>query len=159
MAKPQTKEPDMKTKEKFETALRKIAEDRDLDLVIEHSYANIGHYAFQPRDSFEPVIRFPFDFQHGYSNFATCADPEPLGRNQMGGRWSGVRGGAHDQILTRVKAKLDGTPDAIRYLVSSDGDTVARLEACSVYEVPADWTTDDLAEAITTGSVDGREAR
>lgn len=101
----------MNMQEKFTAALRELAEEHDLDLVVEHAYANTGFFSFQPRGSFEPVVRFPFGFQTGYSTFASGVGPGPLGMNPKGGLWRFVEGGEHDVVLARVAVILDGVAD------------------------------------------------
>jgi hypothetical protein len=97
------------TQEKFTAAMRKLAEERDLELIVEPTYANSGYYSLQPRESFDPVLRFPFDFRTGYSSFADgVGEPGPLGMRTGGSPWSCVRGGEHDEVLARVGEILAG---------------------------------------------------
>jgi hypothetical protein len=95
--------------EKFTAALRKLAEERDLDLIVEPIYANSGYYSLQPPESFDPVLCFPFDFRVGYSSFAGgVGKPGPLGLRSSGSPWNCVRGGEHDEVLAYVVEILDG---------------------------------------------------
>jgi len=89
--------------EKFTTALRKLAEERGLELIVEHTYPNSGFYSLQPQGTFKAVLRIPFGFHTGYSTFAEgVGDPGPLGHRPCGAPWSCVRGGDHDQVLARI---------------------------------------------------------
>jgi 8-oxo-dGTP pyrophosphatase MutT (NUDIX family) len=89
--------------EKFTAAMRELAEERNLELIVEHTYAGSGYYSLQPRESFDPVLRFPFDFRTGYSSFVGgVGDPGPLGLRADDSPWSCVRGGEHDEVLARV---------------------------------------------------------
>jgi hypothetical protein len=98
----------MDMQEKFTAAMRRLAEDRDLDLVVEHTYANSGFYSLQLHHSFEVVLRFPFDFHAGHSSFSgAVGESGPLGDGPRGGPWSCVRGREHDLVLARVKEVLD----------------------------------------------------
>ena len=51
----------MDMQEKFQAAMQKFADERDLDLVIEHDWANTGRHSGRPREGFGPVLRFAFD--------------------------------------------------------------------------------------------------
>ncbi len=96
------------THEKFTAAMRKLAEERDLELIVEDTYPGCGYYSLQPRASFEAVLRFPFDFRTGHSSFAVgIGDPGPLGLREGGTPYSCVRGGEHDEVLARVAKLLD----------------------------------------------------
>jgi hypothetical protein len=96
------------TQEKFTAAMRRLAEERDLELIVEDTYPGCGYYSLQPRASFEAVLRFPFDFRIGYSSFAVgIGDPGPLGLRGDDTPYSCVRGGEHDAVLTRVAELLD----------------------------------------------------
>jgi hypothetical protein len=149
----------MNTQEKFQAAMQQIADDRDLDLVIEHNYSNTGFYSFQPRHGFEPVLRFPFYFHAGYSGFGSRGRTAgPLGKSPKGGPWSHVEGGEHELVIARVRAVLDGEPDTVRTVLLPHGGTVPLTE-CSVYEVQAAWSEDEIRKAIKDGSLDGRELR
>lgn len=148
----------MKMQEKFRTALEKIADERDLDLVVEHAYANTGWYSFQPRGGFEPVLRFPFNFQTGYSSFDAGAKPTSLGRGPRGGAWSYVEGGDHEKVLARVKAVLDGEPDTVRIVVLPHG-SYGPLEGSRVCEIPSWFDAEAIEEALEAGPLDGRELR
>lgn len=98
----------MDMQEKFTTAMGKLTEERDLELVVELTYPNSGYYSLQPRESFDPVLRFPFDFRTGYSSFAGgVGEPGPLGLRSGGGSWNCVRGGEHDEVLAHVAKILD----------------------------------------------------
>lgn len=98
----------LNTQEKFTAALRKLCEDRDLELIVEHSYAGSGFFSLQHPESFDPVLRFPFDFRIGYTSFAEgIGRPGPLGRRADDSAYSCVRGGEHDEVLTRVRDLLD----------------------------------------------------
>jgi|GEM_PF-1857845 len=94
--------------EKFTAALRKLCEERDLELIVEDTYAHSGFFSLQHPESFEAVLRFPFDFRTGFSSFAEgIGDPGPLGAQADGSPYSCVRGGDHDEVLARVDALLD----------------------------------------------------
>jgi hypothetical protein len=94
--------------EKFTAAMRRLAEKRDLELVVEHTYANSGFFSLQPRGSFEVVLRFPFEFGTGYSSFTGgIGDAGPLGYRVGGTPWSCVRGSEHDEVLARIGELLD----------------------------------------------------
>ncbi len=149
----------MNMQEKFQAAMQEIADERDLDLVIEHVYSNTGWYSFQPRAGFEPVLRFPFNFQRGYSSFDSGAKPTPLGRGPGGGAWSYVEGGEHEKVIARVKAVLDGEPHTVRILVLADGETYGPLEGSRVCEIPSWFDAEAIEEALSAGSLDGRGLR
>jgi hypothetical protein len=94
--------------EKFTAAMRSLAEERDLELVVEHTYASSGYFSLQRPESFDPVLRFPFDFRTGYSSFAEgIGEPGPLGLRPDNAPYSFVRGGEHDGVLARVAVLLD----------------------------------------------------
>ncbi len=96
------------TQEKFTTAMRRLAEERDLELIVEDTYPGCGYYSLQPCASFAAVLRFPFDFRTGYSSFAEgIGAPGPLGLRKGGTPYSCVRGGEHDEVLDRVAEILD----------------------------------------------------
>jgi hypothetical protein len=96
------------TQEKFIAAMRRLACERDLELIVEDTYPGCGYYSLQPRASFEAVLRFPFDFRTGYSSFAVgIGDPGPLGLREDDTPYSCVRGGEHDEVLARVAELLD----------------------------------------------------
>lgn len=102
----------MSMQEKFTPAMRKLAADRDLDLVVELDYANTGLFSFQPRDSFGSILRFPFNFQTGYSSFSGgIGRLGPLGENGKRGCWSGVRGVEHDSVVARVTELLEANDE------------------------------------------------
>jgi hypothetical protein len=145
--------------EKFGAAIHEIADERELDLVIERDYANTGHYSFQPRGGFEPVLRFPFNFQTGYSSFNAGGRPGPLGCSPKGGPWSYVEGGEHEQVLARVVAVLDGEPDTDRIVVLPDGETYGPLIGSKVCEVPSDRDCRQVEVALVEGSLRERELR
>jgi hypothetical protein len=149
----------MKMQEKFRAAMQRIADERDLDLIVEHDYANTGWYSFQPRDGFEPILRFPFNFQTGYSAFGQAGLPGPLGPNPAGGYWGLVRGGEHELVIARVKALLDGEPDTRRIVVLLDGETYGPLEGSRVCEVPVSFDADAIEDALASGTLDGRDLR
>jgi hypothetical protein len=148
----------MNMQEKFQSALEGIAEERDLDLVVEHNYANTGWYSFQPPAGFEPVLRFPFNFQTGYSSFDAGAGPTSLGGGPRGGAWSHVEGGDHEKMLARVRALLDGGPDTVRIVVLPHGN-YGPLEGSRVCEIPSWFDAEAIEEAPEAGSLDGRELR
>jgi hypothetical protein len=94
--------------EKFTEALRKLCEERDLELIVEATYAGSGYFSLQHPESFDPVLRFPFDFHTGYSSFVEgIGDPGPLGMGPYNPLYSCVRGGEHDEVLARVAALLN----------------------------------------------------
>ncbi|HWC48510.1 MAG TPA: hypothetical protein VG448_06490 [Solirubrobacterales bacterium] len=98
----------LNTQEKFTAALKKLCEERDLELIVEDTYAHSGFYSLQHPESFEAVLRFPFDFRTGFSSFAEgIGDPGPLGVRAGSFPYSCVRGGGHDEVLARVAAILD----------------------------------------------------
>jgi hypothetical protein len=47
-----------------------------------------------------------------------------------------------------VPARPVPGPETERILVLSDGETFSRLEGCRVYEVPAEWVTEEIEEAL-----------
>ncbi|MBS1895594.1 MAG: hypothetical protein JST59_30205 [Actinobacteria bacterium] len=149
----------MNMQEKFQAAMQKIADERDLDLVVEHDYANTGWYSFQSRDGFEPTLRFPFGFHRGYSNFSGGGRPGPLGRSPRGGPWTYVEGGQHEELIAHVRALLDGEPDTVRIVVLPDGETYGPLEGSRVCEIPSWFDAEAIEEALAAGSLDGRELR
>jgi hypothetical protein len=98
----------LNTQEKFTAALRRLCEERDLELIVEDTYAHSGFFSLQPPESFEAVLRFPFDFRIGYTSFAEgIGDPGPLGVRADDSPYSCVSGGEHDEVLARVAALLD----------------------------------------------------
>lgn len=98
----------MNTQEKFTAALRKLCEERDLELIVENTYAHSGFFSLQHPESFEAVLRFPFDFRTGYTSFAEgIGDPGPLGVRADNSPYGCVRGGEHDEVLARVAVLLD----------------------------------------------------
>ena len=99
----------MDTQEKFTAAVGELAEERGFELIVEVTYPNSGYYSLQPRGSFDPVLRFPFDFRTGASSFTEgIGKPGPLGRRDDGTPYSCVQGGEHDEVLARVARILDG---------------------------------------------------
>lgn len=95
---------------KFEAAMQRLADERDLDLVIESKWANAGHYSFQRRGDFEPLLRFPYDFQHGRSSFCGMTeDPGPLGYISDGdpAKFLIIEGAEHDLAITRAAELLN----------------------------------------------------
>ncbi len=104
----------MDTQEKFTAALRNLCEERDLELIVEETYAGSGYFSLQHPESFDSVLRFPFEFRTGYSSFAEgIGNPGPLGAGPDDAPYSCVRGGEHDEVLARVAALLD-EPDRSR---------------------------------------------
>lgn len=98
------------TQEKFTAKLQRLADERQLDLVIESSYTNIGHFCFQRQEGFDPLLRFPFNFQPEYSSFsATTKDPGALGYREPGSsrRFGGLKGAELDLAVVRVAELLD----------------------------------------------------
>jgi hypothetical protein len=149
----------MNMQEKFTAAMQRITDERDLDLVVETEWSNTGWYSFQPREAFEPLLRFPYDFQTGYSGFGQAGLPGPLGPNPQGAHWSHVRGGEHELVIARVVALLDGGPDTVRIVVLPDGETWGALDGTRVCEVPSPFDAAAIDEALAAGSLDGRELR
>ena len=151
----------MNMQERFQAAIQKTADERDLDLIVEHTYSNTGWYSFHPRGGFEPVLRFPFNFQTGYSSFGSMSgrDPGPLGLGPSGAPWINVRGGEHEQVIARVRAILDGEPDTVRIVVLADGETYGPLQGSRVCEIPSWFDAEAIEEALRAGSLDGRELR
>jgi hypothetical protein len=98
----------LNTQEKFIAALRKLCEERDLELIVEETYAHSGFFSLQHAESFEAVLRFPFDFRTGYTCFAEdIGNPGALGVRADDSPYSCVRGGEHDEVLARVAMLLD----------------------------------------------------
>jgi len=97
----------MNTQEKFTAAMQRLAEQRELDLLVNHSWANTGRFIFQRHGSFQPLLEFPFNFQTAYSSFGSGAGEGPLGRSPSGGAWSYVEGVDHDALIARVAELLD----------------------------------------------------
>jgi hypothetical protein len=96
------------TQEKFTAALRNLCEERDLELIVEETYVGSGYFSLQHPESFDPVLRFPFEFRTGYSSFAEgIGESGPLGLRPDHAPYSCVRGGEHDEVLARVAALLD----------------------------------------------------
>lgn len=100
----------MTIQEKFRRAMQRLATERDLDLVVEPESPETGWYSFQPHDTFEPVLRFPYSFRSGCSTFSRGGRPGPLGRDRAGVMWGTVEGGGHDRVIARVRTLLDGEP-------------------------------------------------
>jgi hypothetical protein len=71
----------MTTQQKFTAAMQRIADERDLD----------------------PLV----NFQTGYSSFNGGAGEGPLGRSPSGGPWSYVEGADHDLLVDRIATLLD----------------------------------------------------
>jgi hypothetical protein len=86
----------MNTQQKFTAAMQRLADERDLDLLVNHSWANTGRFVFQRHGSFEPLLEFPFNFQTDYSSFGSGAGHGPLGRSPSGAVWSYVHGADHE---------------------------------------------------------------
>lgn len=97
----------MNSQEKFTAAMRRLAEERDIDLLVNQSWANTGRFVFQRRGSFAAILEFPFNFQTDYSSFSSGAGEGPLGRSPSGGVWSYVQGADHDLLIARIGALLD----------------------------------------------------
>lgn len=102
----------MKTQEKFTLAMRRIAIARDLDLIIDTTYANVGLFSFQRHDSFAPILTFPFNFQGAKGSFTPTiggSDPGPLGPRHedtpLG--FLNVEGDGFDMVALRVEELLD----------------------------------------------------
>jgi hypothetical protein len=94
--------------EKFTAALRKLCEERDLELIVEDTYPGSGHFSLQRPESFDPVLRFPFEFRTGYTSFAEgIGDPGSLGTQPDDSPYSCVRGGEQDEVLACVTEILD----------------------------------------------------
>lgn len=110
----------MQTQEKFTAAMRRLAEARDLDLIVDTSgYSNVGTYAFQRRDSFDPILFFPFNFQGAKASFVAViggSDPGPLGprHEETSGGFSGVEGDDFDKVVLRIEEVLDGSGALLR---------------------------------------------
>jgi hypothetical protein len=167
------------TQEKFTARMERIAEDRDVDLVIDKTYANIGTYAFQPKESFAPILAFPFDFQEGRGRFVPViggADPGPLGPrtedSEVG--FSGIEGAVFDLVALRVEELLDaagatprpdefiritfGREDVLEWASDSDGEVdeetaLARAEEWGkqIESTATQLCSEQLCSAVLTG--------
>jgi hypothetical protein len=77
------------SQEKFEAALEAIAVERDLELVTDRRFSNVGTYRVVPRDGFTPVLQMRFDFQDDYASFddlkPSIGDREKMLRDFAGG--------------------------------------------------------------------------
>jgi hypothetical protein len=149
----------MNMQEKFQTAMQKVADERDIDLVVEAIWANTGWYSFQPREGFEPLLRFSYNFQDGYSSFDAGGSEGSPGLSALGGAWSYVRGGDHERVITWVRSILDGAPGTARIVVLPDGETWGFLEGCRVCEIPGGFDLSRLEEALAECSLRCREMR
>ncbi|HVX32803.1 MAG TPA: hypothetical protein VHA80_06635 [Solirubrobacterales bacterium] len=149
----------MNMQEKFQAAMQKIADERDLDLVVERTYANSGWYSFQPRAGFDPVLRFGFNFLIGYSEFLAGGCPDLLVLDPRDGRWNHVEGGQRDLLVAAVRSVLDGGPGTLRIVVLPDGETYGPLEGSRVCEIPSWFDAEAIEEALAQGSLEGREPR
>ncbi len=104
------------TQEKFTIAMQRIADARRLDLVVDKAYSNVGTYSFQRRDSFDPILLFPFTFQEARGQFCPSSaigkgDPGPLGpRSEDDHRaFYGIEGKDYDLVVLRIEEVLDGS--------------------------------------------------
>lgn len=57
------------TQQKFMNAMQRLADEVELDLVVDTTYANCGRVIFQPRETFDAKLAFTFNFQQGYASF------------------------------------------------------------------------------------------
>jgi hypothetical protein len=149
----------MNMQEKFQAAMQKIADERDLDLVVEAEWANTGWFSFQPRDAFEPLLRLSYNFQDGYSSFAVDPQTGTLARGARGSAWRGVRGGEHERVIAWVRSMLDGAPGTVRIVVLPDGETWGFVEGARICEIPGGFDISRLKEALADGVLRCRELR
>jgi hypothetical protein len=49
-------------------------------------------------------------------------------------------------------------PDTMRIMVLSDGETFSGLEGCRVFEVPAEWDTEEIEAALAEGASRGERS-
>lgn len=127
------------TQEKFTKAMQRIADARNLDLVVDKAYSNVGTYAFQRHNSFDPILVFPFMFQEARGQFCPSSaigkgDPGPLGpRSEDDHRaFYGIEGKDYDLVVLRVEEVLDGSgalaPEPLISLAFSREDVDAMAE-------------------------------
>lgn len=96
----------MRTQDKFTAAMQSLADELDLDLVVDKSWSNVGTFRFQQHDSFASLLDLPFSFQDDYSSFHGGAGHGPLGPNRKGGSYSYVQGAEHEEIIAKVRSIL-----------------------------------------------------
>jgi hypothetical protein len=131
------------TQEKFTNAMKRIADARRLDLVVDKAYSNVGAYAFQRRDSFDPILAFPFTFQEARGQFCSSSgisngDPGPLGpRSEDDQRgFYGIEGKDYDLVVLRVEEVLDGSgalaPEPLISLAFSREDVDAMADELGI---------------------------
>lgn len=164
------------TQGKFTAAMQRIADARDLDLVVDGPYSNVGTYTFQRRKSFAPLLSFPFNFDGGKGRFTPVSggpDPGPLGprHEQTALGFSRVVGEEFDKVVVRVEELLDSSgvspeEEFIRIVFStddvlswaSDGD----VDEALAVERAREWSkhienaatqlcSQQLCSAVTTG--------
>lgn len=99
----------MTTQEKFTAAVQALADERDgIELVIDHSWANVGTYSFERKGFFEPILVVPFSFNNRSGNFCETGTNNILGRNEHGGCFTATEGDGYEVVLERIAAILDG---------------------------------------------------
>lgn len=62
------------SQQKFEQAIQQLADDRDLDLIVDRGAANTGQIRFQREGSFATILLIRFNFQSGYASFDNLGD-------------------------------------------------------------------------------------
>lgn len=96
------------TQQMFTAAMQKLADERDLNLIVNRSYSNVGTYSFHEEGMFEPTLRVPFDFQGARADFSAHGTNLVLGRNDHGGCFAATEGAVFHVVLVRIAAILDG---------------------------------------------------
>jgi hypothetical protein len=97
----------MTTQTKFTDTMRRLAEERDLDLLVNTNWANTGRFVFQHHDQFDPLLEFPYAFHPDYASFNGGGGDGPLGRSATDGPWSYVQGGDLNRLVERITELLD----------------------------------------------------
>lgn len=143
----------MNTRKKFTAALQRIADEREVDLIVDGTYANTGTYRFQARDSFAPLLEFSFNFQSDYTSLGPSgANDGPLGPRGGGRRgWGYLRtGGELDEAIERIKETLDrdrpSCPNCGQWHGPIDACFLGMLAQCVQDRTGVDITIEHLRE-------------
>lgn len=56
--------------------MEQIATNRQVDFIVDHSYANTGVMMFQHQGEFKPLVKFTFAFQPEYASFDGIPNPK-----------------------------------------------------------------------------------
>lgn len=103
----------MTTQQKFMERMEGIAERRQVDFVVDYSYAtNMGRAMFQHKGEFKPLVSFKFDFQTEYASFEGIPNPEHQESRYLSDKWLHV-----------TPDELDGFVEAVQIALTDVGIT------------------------------------